>query len=219
MASRIIHLTVAKLVIGKINIIDENVFYLGNLAPDLARYGMGDYNKSHFGTELSEIKRIDYSQFVEKYRDKIITDDFVKGYFVHLLTDAIWLKDIQQEFIRKNHGIKTELYKLGYEDMKIYNSLLIEKFKIRKIEAVEIKSIIEEVETTYFDELLNDLESDFVTDTYNLELLQVYPYEAVINFILESVDRCVKNLKNIDANEKVDKSINYYVPIVGNVVV
>ncbi len=213
MASRIMHLVIAKLITKKIIIQDEQSFYLGSLAPDLSKYGSDNYNESHFGIQLSDIKGIDYSKFARKYYDKIISDEFIKGYLVHLVTDAIWLKDIQQVYIRNNHEEKESLYKLGYQDMKIYNSLLIEKYNINNLENSFINSTVDEINYVHLNDLIKDLESDFVANPYNLQLLQVYPYDSVIKFIMASVNQCVKIIRIINNGGNIDTPTSYFVPI------
>jgi|LGOV01.1.fsa_nt_gb hypothetical protein len=68
--------------------------------------------------------------------------------------------------------------------MKLYNLLLIEKYEVEKLDYTEI-------DLSYFKEL----ENDFISQYCDIESLQVYPYEAVINFIKDSANQCVMNIK------------------------
>lgn len=213
MASRIMHLAVAKQLIDKLSIENKNAFYYGSLAPDLARYGQNNYDDSHFGGRHQQLKGIDYVRFINKYNNEILSNDFAKGYLVHLITDAIWLKKIQQVFIRNHHAIKQELYKVGYQDMAMYNPYLIEKFDIRKLEYTEIVTSIREICTNDFKGLISDLNNDILRNTYDLNALKVYPVEAVLEFIDESVNESMKLLNSNEISNNVKSSIEYYVPI------
>lgn len=213
MASRIMHLVVAKQLINKLSIQNEIAFYYGNLAPDLARYGQDNYEESHFGCAHNNQKGIDYIRFINKYSDVILADDFAKGYLTHLITDAIWLMHIQQVYVRKHREMKKELYKDGYQDMAIYNPFLIEKFDIKKLKDIEMTTSISEINTNDFKYLLSDLSRDFLKSTYDMNSLKVYPVEAILKFIDKSIEESVQLINDLNNNCSVMKSAEYYVPI------
>jgi len=212
MASRVMHLAVAKLIDEKIELLDRNSFFLGNLAPDLGRYGNRQYEESHFGATTDNLKGIDYLRFFEKYSDNGILDDFKLGYFVHLLTDAIWLKYIQQVFIRKYPEKKTKLYKLGYSDMSKYNPIIINLFELEKPNDCNIIDDIDEVELDLISKIISDLEDDFDVEFIDTKFL-VYPYADVLNFINASVHVSTENIYRIRNNQLINEPNQYFVPI------
>ena len=212
MASRIMHLCIAKLVEEKINFKDKDSFYLGCLAPDLIWYGSGGYENSHFGQTLDDFKGIDYVKYIAKYSREEKLSDFKLGYFVHLLTDAIWLKNIQQVYIRANQERKSELYQLGYKDMYKYNPILIKIYDLKPIGIKRLDEEIDEVELDAFDKLLEDVKNDFLVD-YIDEEFNVYPMKAVLDFISVVVDKSYESILSIRKEKTVENSIKYYVPI------
>ena len=80
-----IHLSVAKIVNNKLKI-DENIFFVGSIAPDCWRHSKlhGDKHKSHFSVDYNlnglDVKIEDYNEFYKKYKnnlDKNMTCNFI----------------------------------------------------------------------------------------------------------------------------------------------
>lgn len=42
-------------------------------------------------------KGLDWVEFAEQYKGSILEDDEILGYFVHLITDACWIKNIRDK--------------------------------------------------------------------------------------------------------------------------
>ena len=89
MASTLIHLAVAKEV-GKQIERSSKEYYLGSIAPDLGKIVTGEKHTSHFQKPDEETPNLDF--FLVKYKDYLKNNDFVLGYYVHLLTDYFWFK-------------------------------------------------------------------------------------------------------------------------------
>lgn len=212
MASRIMHLCVAKLVCETIHFEDQDLFTLGCLAPDLVWYSEGSYDASHFVRTIDHLKGINYQRFLEKYSGDETLSDFKLGYFVHLLTDAIWLNTIQQVYVRTHVEKKAQLYKLGYKDMYKYNPILIKQFSLEKVHVKQVKDLVDEVDVSDFTKMLIDLETDFAVD-YIDDAFLVYPYDAVIRFINETAQKSVEFISCIKENGPIEDAINYFVPI------
>lgn len=95
MASAIIHLAVAKVLRPYFSITNENDYYLGSIAPDIAKQIGEKKDKSHFLFNTKEnVPNI--KMFTTKY-PHFKDNDFDLGYFIHLYTDKIWF----EEFITK----------------------------------------------------------------------------------------------------------------------
>ena len=98
MASWVVHLRIADLLVDNLNV-DMAHFFAGSIAPDCGLPdGKGGYEPNMYITHLAHGTSkgtCDYMQFWDKYvkgeTDKL-KYSFYLGYFVHLLTDVIWVK-------------------------------------------------------------------------------------------------------------------------------
>jgi len=103
MASAVIHLAVAKELEKDLNIKYKKDYYLGAIAPDLAKQIGETKDKSHFIINSpQDIPNINL--FVNKYK-KFKKNDFELGYFIHLYTDKLWYEDFIPN-IESNNSIK-----------------------------------------------------------------------------------------------------------------
>lgn len=103
MASAVIHLAVAKELEKSLNIKYKKDYYLGAIAPDLAKQIGETKDKSHFIINSpQDIPNINL--FVNKYK-KFKKNDFELGYFIHLYTDKLWYEDFIPN-IESNNSIK-----------------------------------------------------------------------------------------------------------------
>ncbi len=60
--------------------------------------------------------------FAERYQEQILTNDFVLGYYCHLIQDAVWFHDIVDTNIRCYVGDeKKQAYRRGYRDYERLN--------------------------------------------------------------------------------------------------
>lgn len=86
---------------------DLNPFYLGNIAPDAIHMRKGstrdDKNRTHFSpnAEGDYLKRLEdnYMSYIHLNLDSD-WKWFVKGYFMHLLTDYYWFRDLYSKFAK-----------------------------------------------------------------------------------------------------------------------
>ena len=138
MASAVIHLAVAKSLIKYLNIKNEKDYFLGAIAPDIAKQIGEKKNKSHFIIDTpNDVPNID--KFINKYpyfEDK----DFDLGYFIHLYTDKIWYDEFMRtrennNYVRLMDGtiIKItpeELSKMIYQDYTNLNVVLLDEYKM-----------------------------------------------------------------------------------------
>ena len=111
MASWMIHLRIADQLIDRIPDLDETAFVIGNIAPDSGvpnpDWTAYDPPKSvsHFKTKKEDETFFDIGRFISGYftADKIRAYSrrefsFFLGYYVHLLADVDWTKDIYRPF-------------------------------------------------------------------------------------------------------------------------
>ncbi len=112
MASWMVHLRIADRFLDLIPNIDETAFVLGNIAPD-SGVPNEDWSKfspptklSHFKSDPEDPRAVNIEDFCSKhFNDAVIKGyntkeySFFLGYYVHLLTDIEWSKDIYRSLI------------------------------------------------------------------------------------------------------------------------
>lgn len=138
MASVIVHLAIAKKVLEHINVEDQRDYYLGSIAPDIAKQIGQTKNVSHFIFNTKEnVPNIDL--FIEKYPD-FKHNSFDLGYFTHLYADNIWFDKFLPSRIGSNSlklldgtiiaSTPEEITKLLYEDYTNLNISVIEDYDL-----------------------------------------------------------------------------------------
>lgn len=159
MASAVIHLAVAKVLEPYLKINNKKDYYLGSIAPDIAKQIGRTKKESHFlYNEKEDVPNI--KMFTDKYPN-FYKNDFDLGYYIHLFTDKLWFDKFisnltQSNSIKLIDGtiIKTtpeELTDLIYSDYTNLNikvieeydmdlSLFYEDFQLPKTDITEIPS-------------------------------------------------------------------------------
>ena len=159
MASAVIHLALAKVLEPYLKINNRKDYYLGSIAPDIAKQIGRTKKESHFlYNEKEDVPNI--KMFTDKYPN-FYKNDFDLGYYIHLFTDKLWFDKFisnltQSNSIKLIDGtiIKTtpeELTDLIYSDYTNLNvkvieeydmdlSLFYEDFQLPKTDITEIPS-------------------------------------------------------------------------------
>ncbi len=112
MATWVLHLRVAEMIAKTLDNIDETAYYVGAIAPDSGRMVdnftyLPPKDVSHWKREgVSYEQRFeDNADFFREYGENE-NDSFKKsfylGYYIHILTDTIYVRDIIHPFIREN---------------------------------------------------------------------------------------------------------------------
>lgn len=136
MASAVIHLAVAKVLEPYLKINNRKDYYLGSIAPDIAKQIGRTKKESHFlYNEKEDVPNI--KMFTNKYPN-FYKNDFDLGYYIHLFTDKLWFDKFisnltQSNSIKLIDGtiIKTtpeELTDLIYSDYTNLNVKVIEEY-------------------------------------------------------------------------------------------
>ena len=157
MASSIIHLAIAKKVLEHVKVEDQKDYFLGAIAPDIAKQIGLNRDISHFSMN-SKLDVPNTNLFIKRY-PYFKYNSFDLGYFTHLYADKVWFSDflpnrIQNCSIKLLDGtiIKTdpkEITEMIYADYTNLNirvveeydldlSLFYEDFKIPKTNMTEI---------------------------------------------------------------------------------
>lgn len=204
MASYHMHICIAKKINEKLKI-DENLFFIGSIAPDLPTELGKPNNKSHFLDDETGVIMSDI--FYKKYKNDLY-NPYVMGYFVHLLTDYLWFSKYISKYI--NEYLKKENLELSlrYKDLKkkILNdysnlsdfleekySLNLEKLNCENV--LETKSI-EEIDATKLNVLIDRLSKNkYLTDD---KTLYVMNEEYMEDFIENCAVEILKILEDLN---------------------
>ena len=207
MASAIIHLAIAKQVKekGKLKIDNEKDYYLGAIAPDIAKQIGTSRNESHFIFNTREdIPNL--KLFIKRY-PTFKYNSFNLGYFTHLYVDKEWNENVYENIVN-NSSIKlldgtimnttpeqienmiySDYTNLNIEIIDEYNldlSLFYEDFKIPDTSLIEIP--IEKL-----DILINKM--GLIIENTKIETAYTFDITLVKDFIDKVSDQIIKELK------------------------
>ena len=209
MASAIIHLAVAN-ELNKVLNREYKPYMIGSIAPDIwKQVGEPSKVKSHFKDyEDAEVPNLD--RFLDKYRDKL-DDDFVLGYYIHLLTDYYWFKYFIPSIYNEDKSIMkrldgTKIYltddeagELIYNDYTNLNVQVIDEYNLRLDlfyeELPEINHIIDEIPMDKLDVLMEKMGLIIENSTYDKEY--VFDIEYIRNFMEMCKSGITDNLKEL----------------------
>lgn len=132
MASAIIHMCVAKKV-NEVLKMDENMIFLGSIAPDISKIVGESKVASHFLDGVDEDCIPNCEKFVNKYKDSL-NKPFEVGYLIHLLTDKYWFGDYVYRYIRRYMNTSlvryTQVKDIIYRDYTRLNMKLIDEYEL-----------------------------------------------------------------------------------------
>lgn len=208
MASAIIHLAVAKELEKTLKIKNKYDYYLGSIAPDLAKQIGETKEKSHFlkNSYQENVPNIDL--FKNKY-PKFKNNDFDLGYFIHLYTDKIWFEKFMNSILY-NSSIKLldgtilkvsnqeEIEKLIYSDYTNLNIQLIDEYNMDLsifYEDFKVpKTSLEEIPIDKLDFLINKM--GILIENSKEDKLYTFDIYSIKNFIKDTVTEIENELNN-----------------------
>ncbi len=199
MASALIHIAVAKEINKKLKR-NESEYLIGSIAPDIAKIIGINRGQTHFQQPNEDYPNLD--NFLKKY-EKNLNNDFVMGYYIHLLTDYFWYKYFFTEIVSENTITKLDgtkvpiknnkdekLKELIYNDYTNLNTKLIENYnlnlKIFYNEVPEIDDIIEEIPIDKIDKLLEKM--GIIIENNRDDKSYVFDMKDVKTFINTCID-------------------------------
>ena len=119
MASSMMHMAVAKSFADQIE--NPNLLYLGCVLVDAGG------QESHFRARTEDGRKFyDLNRFRAAYGDRLLTDDFALGYYMHLIQDMTY-----RTFVYQEHGWNPRLtgnVERLYNDYRLLNTHLAEKY-------------------------------------------------------------------------------------------
>src|SRR5699024_4337998 len=121
MGSRVMHYIVAKQVAKQINPTNLEQFLLGGIAPD----AVSTKDDSHFfeGDHADFTRTIAYETFYDAYKH-LKQKDYMLGYYVHLVTDELWLSGFYLPWLRNRIENDPITYNRYHMDFALLNGIL-----------------------------------------------------------------------------------------------
>ena len=180
MPSLDIHIAIARKYLKKYNDIkDEVAFIKGNLDPDLAEDRIAShYTKEKDKKELSKIlkNKVGLNDYL---KDKNVSNDYEKGYFLHLVSDYIFFN-----FFFDKDYIKTTTYTNFKKDL-YYSYNMIHDYLINKYDI------------SYYpfeNEVKKRIAASQVAANYNGEKkINIIPYKKLDCFINKILEKDIYN--------------------------
>lgn len=206
MASAVIHLAVAKELEKYFNIKNKKDYYLGTIAPDIAKQIGKSKTEGHFlystKTDVPNIK-----MFTEKYTN-FKTNDFNLGYFIHLYTDKIWFDEFLEKLEYRNSIklldgtiIQTTpevIRHLTYNDYTNLNIDLIDQYQLDLSlfyeEFQTPNTTITEIPISKLNILIDQMGIIIENSTKNKS--HIFDIILIDKFITNTVTRILEELKN-----------------------
>lgn len=211
MASWAIHFRIADFLISKINV-DKKYFIIGNIAPDCGIRTQDGYypssevtHRTHCGNYKGncDYKSI-YDEFIKNESD-FKTKSFWIGYYVHLLTDCLWVNNISEKIVDDFKSVKrgsSEFIQITSE----WHNLDFEYFDKNKSASFELFKTYSDFNENYT-EFYKDNEISKQTKnivsyySINKPVKMDYVYtkpETVESFVKGSAKLIFENLKELD---------------------
>lgn len=205
MASSIIHLCVAKEILKQIPI-EEELFLYGNILPDCIKPETKKA-KGHFYYKVKELKsvNVDLEKFLHFYENELI-GPVEQGVYTHLITDHLWLKNLQENHLINIDGIvylqttRGNIRKNKKTIYKDYRKMTYDLVKQYDIDAQFINRI-------QYDGIFIDIYDESKQKSYekmNIYLgeietgeMQIYTKEEIELFIKQAVKESIKGLKKL----------------------
>ena len=210
MASAIIHLAVAKELEKYLNIKNKYDYYLGTIAPDLAKQIGRTKHKSHFIYNTREnIPNI--KKFSDKYK-YFYKNDFELGYYIHLYTDKIWFDEFINSLAYHTsvklldgtiiNTTEKEISKMIYQDYTSLNIQIIDYYSLELSlfydEFKKPKSNLEEIPLNKLNILIDKM--GIIIENSKQEKNYIFDINSVNSFIEKTVQIIIKELKNYIPN-------------------
>lgn len=217
MASRILHYVVALEIAKKMEIRDISRFAAGNLLPDASSHSDGSYPKAHFSyaRDGQERRGISWAEYIKQYNSRILEDELYLGYLCHLIADAVWLNRIADPYVRIYTGEeRTRCRMRGYQDFQKLNGIMIRKYGLicPEINVGDTEYEKLPIDGKRTEQLFQLFKADFKAEGgYEVGELEIYPYDAVMGFIAESVQVCTTEICALKQGGEMMSPEIYYV--------
>ncbi len=220
MGSRLMHYCIAALIESRLGWHSPE-FMLGNLAPDVAEYGVRDQNKrqSHFirldsaGEGFFDLERF-AARYLREQRSL-----FHIGYYFHLLSDDLWIKHIYIPTIHHLPADERAEAKQRYQrDLNKLGGRLMAHYHLQYIDLEHEVMSMPEADLTMLPHLVEDLKSDieYSVQESEPEPLEILEWEAVTNALDYTVEACLSQLRMWEEADRMLIRHGYRLTLEGN---
>ena len=191
MGSRIMHLIIANRIAECLSIEDRTSFLLGGIAPD----AVSPKDLSHFfkGEVQYFSREIDYKGFLHKYSSQI-ENQYILGYFSHLIADEIWLKGFYLPWLKNRMEANKEMLNLYHNDFQLLNAKLLQYYNFtdqlrEMLSHFPTLFDLQEVKSKDVEEFLPYVLSDMEYEKEVLnDNLHVFTLNQIVGYIETSVE-------------------------------
>ena len=198
MGSRIMHLIIANRIAECLSIEDRTSFLLGGIAPD----AVSPKDLSHFfkGEVQYFSREIDYKGFLHKYSSQI-ENQYILGYFSHLIADEIWLKGFYLPWLKNRMEANKEMLNLYHNDFQLLNAKLLQYYNFtdqlrEKLSYFPTLFDLQEVKSNDVEKFLPYVLSDMEYEKEVLnDNLHVFTLNQIVGYIETSVELGVLHIR------------------------
>lgn len=208
MASAVIHLAVAKVLEPYLKITNKKDYYLGSIAPDIAKQIGESKQKSHFlYNERKDVPNM--KMFTDKYPN-FYKNDFDLGYYIHLFTDKLWFDKFLNNLVQSNavklidgtilNTTPEELRNLIYTDYTNLNIKIIEEYNMDLSlfyeEFQKPNTKIEEIPINKLNILIDKM--GIIIENSKREKNYVFDIYLIKQFIEDTKERILQEIKDYE---------------------
>ena len=205
MASSLIHIAIAKKVQEKVDVDNEKDYYLGSIAPDIAKQIGLPRSESHF--IINSRNGIPNIKLFTKRYPTFKYNSFNLGYFTHLYADKLWEEKVMSKIISNNsiklldgtimNTTEKEMMEMVYSDYTNLNRSIIDKYNLDLSlfyeEFQKPDTYLKEIPVEKLDILLNKM--SIIIENSNEEKAYTFDLYEVENFIEETTKIILKELE------------------------
>ena len=203
MASAIIHIAIAKELLKDYSVDNEKDYFLGSIAPDIAKQIGMPRSKSHFETDKKDYPNIEL--FKNRY-PLFQYNSFEFGYYIHLMSDKIWFEKFLPNIV-ENSSIKLldgtilkldeeQINDMIYSDYTNINISVIEEYNLDLSlfyeEFTPPKTNIKEIPVDKLDMLINKM--GIIIENSKKEKSYIFDMLSLNNYIKDTVETIKKDL-------------------------
>lgn len=220
MPSHKIHIYIEEQLNKKLKL-DEDLFKLGNVLPDLVK---GKHSVGHFKVSKSEY---DFNSFINKYKDELKNNNpIVIGYLTHLLADDYYNKYIRDKYfiygednlpcgINKNNNKiymdREKIFDLKHKDLENFDLFLLNNNDFISFKNNNIKLDLFDVDEDEVKKYIEKYNMDIKKKNYIEEEYNFIDREEQEKIIKEVIIYIEKYLKQINLENKTKKYYTYSV--------
>ena len=220
MPSHKIHIYIEEQLNKKLKL-DEDLFKLGNVLPDLVK---GKHSVGHFMVSKSEY---DFNSFINKYKDELKNNNpIVIGYLTHLLADDYYNKYIRDKYfiygednlpcgINKNNNKiymdREKIFDLKHKDLENFDLFLLNNNDFISFKNNNIKLDLFDVDEDEVKKYIEKYNMDIKKKNYIEEEYNFIDREEQEKIIKEVIIYIEKYLKQINLENKTKKYYTYSV--------